>query len=172
MYMYIGVLDGGGDCRRERAAFWEGGVKLGRPIVTNGAFATRSSQISLRTCWSSWTLSKYRSCRTCSNRPPPAGSKRTRPSQRSVWSPLFIPKRIFVKWNWTPGITIEWLYVGLCHKTARLDKPPTIFPVTSLRSEPPAQRRCYNCPGFNWTAVNWTAAPLHFSSVWTMWTFL
>jgi len=50
MYMYIGVLDGGGDCRRERAAFWEGGVKLGRPIVTNGAFATRSSQISLRTC--------------------------------------------------------------------------------------------------------------------------
>ena len=25
-------------------------VNLGRPIVTNGAFATRSSQITLRTC--------------------------------------------------------------------------------------------------------------------------
>jgi len=32
---------------------WEGavlGVNMGRPIVTNGAFATRSSQITLRTC--------------------------------------------------------------------------------------------------------------------------
>jgi len=26
------------------------GVNMGRPIVTNGAFATRSSQITLRTC--------------------------------------------------------------------------------------------------------------------------
>jgi len=31
----------------KRAVF---GVNLGRPIVTNGAFATRSSQITLRTC--------------------------------------------------------------------------------------------------------------------------
>ena len=43
----MGVLDGGGDCRRGRSSF---GVNLGRPIVTNGAFATRSSQITLRTC--------------------------------------------------------------------------------------------------------------------------
>jgi len=27
------------------------GVNLGRPIVTNGAFATSSSQITLRTCY-------------------------------------------------------------------------------------------------------------------------
>jgi len=27
------------------------GVNMGRPIVTNGAFATRSSQITLRTCF-------------------------------------------------------------------------------------------------------------------------
>jgi len=27
------------------------GVNLGHPIVTNGAFATRSSQITLRTCY-------------------------------------------------------------------------------------------------------------------------
>jgi len=33
----IGVLDGGGDRRRERAVFL-GGLNLGRPIVTNGAF--------------------------------------------------------------------------------------------------------------------------------------
>jgi len=33
------------------------GVNLGHPIVTNGAFATRSSQITLRTCFlSSLTL--------------------------------------------------------------------------------------------------------------------
>ena len=44
----MGVLDGGGDHRRERGSF---GVNLGRPIVTNGAFATRSSQITLRTCF-------------------------------------------------------------------------------------------------------------------------
>jgi len=38
------VLDGGGDRRREWAVL---GVNLGRPIVTNGAFATRSSQFTL-----------------------------------------------------------------------------------------------------------------------------
>jgi len=41
-----GVLDGGSDRRRRRAVL---GMNLGRPIVTNGAFATRSSQITLRT---------------------------------------------------------------------------------------------------------------------------
>jgi len=40
----IGVLDGAGDRRRGRGSF---GVNLGRPIVTSGAFAMRSSQISL-----------------------------------------------------------------------------------------------------------------------------
>jgi len=30
------------------------GVNLGRPIVTNGVFATRSSQITLRTCSVIW----------------------------------------------------------------------------------------------------------------------
>jgi len=44
----MGVLDGGGDCRGERAVL---GVNLGRPIVTNGAFATRSSQITLKACY-------------------------------------------------------------------------------------------------------------------------
>ena len=44
----MGVLDGGGDRRRGRAVLR---VNLGRPIVTNGAFATRSSQITLRTCF-------------------------------------------------------------------------------------------------------------------------
>jgi len=39
----MGALDGGGDRQREGAVL---GVNLGRPIVTNGAFATRSSQIS------------------------------------------------------------------------------------------------------------------------------
>jgi len=34
----MGVLDGGGDRRRGRGSF---GVNLGRPIVTNGDFATR-----------------------------------------------------------------------------------------------------------------------------------
>jgi len=43
----VGVLDFGGD-RRMEGQIW--GVNLGRPIVTNGAFATRSSQITLRTC--------------------------------------------------------------------------------------------------------------------------
>jgi len=38
----MGVLDGGGDRPREGAVL---GVNLGRPIVTNGAFATCSSQI-------------------------------------------------------------------------------------------------------------------------------
>jgi len=33
----MGVLDGGGDRRRARGSF---GVNLGRPIVTNGDFAT------------------------------------------------------------------------------------------------------------------------------------
>jgi len=44
---WMGVSDGIGDRRRGRGSF---GVNLGRPIVTNGAFATRSSQITLRTC--------------------------------------------------------------------------------------------------------------------------
>ena len=43
----IVVLDFGGDRRRGRAVW---GVNFGRPIVTNGVFATRSSQITLRTC--------------------------------------------------------------------------------------------------------------------------
>jgi len=42
------VLERSGDRRRE-GQFW--GVNLGRPNVTNGAFATRSSQITLRTCY-------------------------------------------------------------------------------------------------------------------------
>ena len=42
------VLDRSGDRRRE-GQFW--GVNLGRPNVTNGAFATHSSQITLRTCY-------------------------------------------------------------------------------------------------------------------------
>ena len=47
--LVVGVLDFGGDRRRGRGSF---GVNLGRPIVTNGAFARRSSQITLRTCFS------------------------------------------------------------------------------------------------------------------------
>jgi len=43
----MGVLDFGGDRRRGKGSL---GVNLGRPIVTNGAFATRSSHITLRTC--------------------------------------------------------------------------------------------------------------------------
>ena len=35
------------------------GVNLGRPIVTSGAFATRSSQITLRTCYQSVNISNY-----------------------------------------------------------------------------------------------------------------
>jgi len=46
----MGVLHFGGDRRRERAVFVGGGVNFGRPVVTNGGFATRSSQITLRTC--------------------------------------------------------------------------------------------------------------------------
>jgi len=42
-----GCIRCGGDRRRGRGSF---GVNLGRPIVTNGAFATRSSLITLRTC--------------------------------------------------------------------------------------------------------------------------
>jgi len=42
-----GCIRWGGDRRREWAVL---GVNLGRPIVTNGVFATRSSQITLRTC--------------------------------------------------------------------------------------------------------------------------
>ena len=38
----MGVLDGSGDRRRE-GAFW--GMNLGRPIVTNGDFATRLFEI-------------------------------------------------------------------------------------------------------------------------------
>jgi len=34
----MGVLDAGGDCQREGSVF---GVNLGRPIVTNGDFATK-----------------------------------------------------------------------------------------------------------------------------------
>ena len=48
VWLGMGVLDGGGDCRREGTVL---GVNLGRPIVTNGAFAKRSSQITLRTCF-------------------------------------------------------------------------------------------------------------------------
>jgi len=44
----MGVLDAGGDRRRGRASFE---VNLVRPVVTNGAFVTRSSQVTLRTCW-------------------------------------------------------------------------------------------------------------------------
>ena len=47
----IGALDGGDDRRRGRDSL---GVNLGRPTVTNGAFATRSSRITLRTCFSSF----------------------------------------------------------------------------------------------------------------------
>ena len=49
----MGVLDGGGDCRRGRGSF---GVNQGCPIVSNRAFAARSSQITLRTCLRSDTL--------------------------------------------------------------------------------------------------------------------
>ena len=44
----MGVLDGDGDRRREETVL---GVNLRRPNVTNGAFATLSSQITLRTCY-------------------------------------------------------------------------------------------------------------------------
>ena len=44
----MGVLDGRGNRRRGKGSFV---VNLGRPIVTNGAFATRSSQITLSTCY-------------------------------------------------------------------------------------------------------------------------
>jgi len=44
----MGVLDGGGDRRREGTVLL---VNFGRPIVTNGAFATRSFQITLGTCF-------------------------------------------------------------------------------------------------------------------------
>ena len=44
----MGVLDFDGDRRSEGAVL---GVNLGRPIVTNGAFATHCSQITLRTCY-------------------------------------------------------------------------------------------------------------------------
>jgi len=43
----MGVLDWGGDRQRGRGSF---GGEFGRPVVTNGAFATSSSQITLRTC--------------------------------------------------------------------------------------------------------------------------
>jgi len=43
----MSVLDFGGDRRRGRGSF---GVNFGHPIVTNGAFATRSSQNTLKTC--------------------------------------------------------------------------------------------------------------------------
>ena len=43
----IGVLNGGGDRRRGRGSCR---VNFERPTVTNGAFATHSSQITLRTC--------------------------------------------------------------------------------------------------------------------------
>jgi len=43
----MGVLDRGGYHRREGTLL---AVKLRRRIVTSGAFATRSSQITLRTC--------------------------------------------------------------------------------------------------------------------------
>ena len=44
----MGVLDGVVIVEGEGAVF---GVNLGRPIVPDGAFATRSSQITLRTCY-------------------------------------------------------------------------------------------------------------------------
>jgi len=47
VWLGMGVLDRGGDRRREGTVLE---VNLGRPIVTNGALATRSSQINLRTC--------------------------------------------------------------------------------------------------------------------------
>ena len=47
-----GVLDGVVIVEGEGAVL--GAVNLGRPIVTNGAFATRSSQITSRTCFLSF----------------------------------------------------------------------------------------------------------------------
>jgi len=44
----MGLLDGVVIVEEEGAVLE---VNLGRPIVTNGAFATRSSQITLRTCY-------------------------------------------------------------------------------------------------------------------------
>ena len=44
----MGVLDGVVIVEREWAVLV---VNLGRPIVTSGAFATRSSQITFRTCF-------------------------------------------------------------------------------------------------------------------------
>ena len=44
----MGVLDGVVIVEGEGAVL---GVNLGLPIVTNGAFAMRSSQITLRTCY-------------------------------------------------------------------------------------------------------------------------
>ena len=48
VFLAMGVLDGG-DRRMGRGSF---GVNLGRSIVTDGAFATRSSQITSRSCFS------------------------------------------------------------------------------------------------------------------------
>ena len=59
----MGVLDGDGDRRREGAVL---GVNLGRPIVTNGAFATRSSQITAQSC-ANLTSSHFIVC-TCLSR--------------------------------------------------------------------------------------------------------
>jgi len=44
----MGVLDGGGNRRRERAVL---GVNSGSPILINRAYATSSSQITLRICY-------------------------------------------------------------------------------------------------------------------------
>jgi len=43
----MGVLDGGGYRQRRRGSF---GVKLGRPIVTNGAFTTRLFSTAAKCC--------------------------------------------------------------------------------------------------------------------------
>ena len=52
-----GVLDGVVSVEEEGTVL---GVNLGRPIVTSGAFETRSSQITLRTCFR--FMSMFRRC--------------------------------------------------------------------------------------------------------------
>jgi len=45
--------------------FWRGGVNLGRPIVTNGSFATRTSQITVGLVIESVQAYRIQGCHVC-----------------------------------------------------------------------------------------------------------
>jgi len=64
----MGVLDFGDGGRRRKGGSL--GVNLGRPTVTNGAFATRSSQITLRTCLQVYNTNANRNTLLVSRRYP------------------------------------------------------------------------------------------------------